>query len=188
MNTLEDVLNAYVTKNGSAKVFVNGNLEVNVNGVEKTTDSKNFDIYVVKDTNIDSEIAKLAKVVIYLSNSKINFRPRYNPEAVMQNLTLNQRILNENIVIYTKGAILEPQIQIPGKPTLPPEFYVPVGTTINPIDLIKPTSGVKAFPHIPGGFPSSPDDRPPDYDPLTDYDPPDIRPSDSEIEEPQDIH
>lgn len=136
MQTLEDVLKTYVELYGPAKVIVDGeDLDVTVQGIEESISEQDFDIYIVNNGGIDINLVKLAKVVIYSSKSKINFRPSHNPTGTMQNTGFNQNILNKNLVVYTRGAMFQPQIQIPDKPQLPPEIFVPVGTTVNPVDL-----------------------------------------------------
>ena len=82
MQTVKDFLEAYVSQNGSARVLVNGDyVDTGVAGVEEVNDAP-VDVYVVKDTGIDTDIAKDADAVLYVSDNKISVRSNTFPNNV----------------------------------------------------------------------------------------------------------
>ena len=129
MQTVKDFLEAYVSQNGSARVLVNGDyVDTGVAGVKEVNDAP-VDVYVVKDTGIDTDIAKDADAVLYVSDNKISVRSNTFPNNVL-NATHMAANLTDKLMAFTKSGL--PHAPASETTTPEPPVEEPVNTTIPP--------------------------------------------------------
>lgn len=131
MQTVKEFLEAYVSQHGSAKVLVNGDyVDLDVPGVEQVMDLP-ADIYVVKNTGIDSEIAEEVDNVVYAKDGVINTKSNAHPADVMNRSLLQFAQLTDSLIVYTKNGL-------PCGTTTPEHPKVSETTTPEPINTTIP--------------------------------------------------
>lgn len=128
METVKDVLRAYVKQHGPATVLVNGDyVDIEVDGVDQVNHSSP-DVYVVSNTGIDADVAARAKLVLYQSSGKISLKSNTEPKGSMGALPHTTRQLTANLVAFHTVSLPE------SAPEPAPEPVVEA-TTIAPEDV-----------------------------------------------------
>ena len=132
METVKDVLGAYVKQHGSATVLVNGDyVDIEVDGVDQVNHSSP-DVYVVSNTGIDADVAARAKLVLYQSSGKISLKSNTEPKGSMGALPHTTRQLTANLVAFHTVSLPESAPESAPEPAPEP---VVEATTIAPEDV-----------------------------------------------------